>query len=87
MNKAELTDAVQSQLGEMATKKQAAEAINAVLNSIAEGLKTAGKVQLVGFGTFSSKVRAARKGRNPRTGEAITIPEATVISFKASKDI
>ncbi len=87
MNKAELIDAIQSQLGEMATKKQATEALNAVLTSISEGLKSDGKVQLIGFGTFTSKLRPERNGRNPRTGESIVIPEATVISFKASKDI
>ncbi len=81
MNKTELVAAVATK-AEL-SKKDAEAAVKAVLDSITEALADGEKVALVGFGTFDVKTRAARTGKNPRTGEAIEIPEAKVPSFKA----
>jgi DNA-binding protein HU-beta len=67
------------------TKKDAEKAVNAVFQSIEEALAKGEKVQLVGFGTFETKERAARVGRNPRTGDEIAIPATKVPGFKAGK--
>ena len=84
MNKAELVSrmAEKSEL----TKKEAEMALNALMESIQEALVSGDKVQLVGFGTFETRERAAREGRNPRTKETITIPASTVPVFKAGKE-
>ena len=68
------------------TKKDAALALDAFIESVEEALENREKVQLVGFGTFETRERAAREGRNPRTKEAITIPASTVPVFKAGKE-
>ena len=85
MNKAELITkmAEKSQL----TKKDAEAALKAFIDSVQEALESGDKVQLVGFGTFETRERAAREGRNPRTKETISIPASTVPVFKAGKDI
>ena len=85
MNKAELVSrmAEKSEL----TKKEAEMALNALMESIQEALVSGDKVQLVGFGTFETRERAARKGRNPRTKETISIPASTVPVFKAGKGL
>lgn len=67
------------------SKKQATAAVEAVLSAIKNTLASGGKVQLVGFGTFSVKTKAARTGRNPKTGEVINIPAKKVPVFKAGK--
>lgn len=69
------------------TKKEAEKVINAVFDSIEKSLAQGEKVQLVGFGTFEVKERAARTGRNPRTGEEISIPPTRVPSFKPGKSL
>ena len=84
MNKAELIDAVQNALGGEATKRAAEDALTAVLDSIVGGIKSDGKVQIIGFGTFEVKNRAARMGRNPKTGEAMQIAASKSVGFKAS---
>ena len=61
----------------------ATRALDAVLNGIVEGLKSEGKVTLTGFCTFATQHKDARQGRNPRTGEAVTIPARTAVSIKA----
>ena len=66
------------------TKVQANEAIDSLLEAIAKTLKGGGKVTLVGFGTFSVSKRAARNGRNPKTGEEVEITPRRVLSFRAS---
>lgn len=83
MNKAELI----SQVAEKTelTKKDAEKAVSAVLATIEEALSRGDKVQLVGFGAFEIRERAARKGRNPQTGEEIEIAAARVPVFKAGK--
>jgi DNA-binding protein HU-beta len=84
MNKAELIDAIQAALGKDATKRAADEALEAVLSSIAKGVKKDKKVQIIGFGTFEVKKRAARTGRNPKTGESMKIAASKSVGFKAS---
>lgn len=84
MNKSELIDAIQAALGKDATKRAADEALEAVLSSIANGVKNDKKVQIVGFGTFEVKSRAARTGRNPKTGESMQIAASKSVSFKPS---
>ena len=81
MNKAELITSMaeKSQL----TKKDAESALKAFIDSVQEALESGEKVQLIGFGTFETRERAAREGRNPRTKETITIPASTVPVFKA----
>lgn len=63
-------------------KKDAEAAVNSVFEVISEALANGDKVQLVGFGTFETRRRAARTGRNPQTGEEISIPESVVPAFK-----
>lgn len=84
MNKAELIDAIQAALGKDATKRSADEALEAVLSSIAKGVKKDKKVQIIGFGTFEVKKRAARQGRNPKTGESMKIAASKSVGFKPS---
>ena len=67
------------------TKKQAAQVVDSVLDAIKDALASGDKVSLIGFGTFSVKERAAREGRNPRTGKKIRIPKKKVPAFKAGK--
>jgi DNA-binding protein HU-beta len=83
MNKAELIDAVSGQTG--LAKAEATKAVDAVFDSITSALKSGDTVALLGFGTFVVKARAARPGRNPRTGETIEIPASKVPGFKAGK--
>lgn len=86
MNKDELTLAVEGKLE--CTKKEAGEAVNAVLESIAEGLEKDGLVQFIGFGTFKVAERAARQGRNPRKPEeVIEIPASKAVTFKVGKSL
>ncbi len=87
MNKAELTDTVLNAMGKDATKRAAVEAVDAVLDGIAGGIRRDGKVQLIGFGTFEVKHRAARMGRNPKTGEPMQIAASKSVGFKASSTL
>lgn len=84
MNKSELLEAIQKTLGKDATKRQADEALDAVLDSITKGIKKDKKVQIIGFGTFEVKKRAARMGRNPKTGESMKIGASKSVGFKPS---
>jgi len=84
MNKAELIEAIQSALGKEATKRSAGQALDAVLESIAKGVKKDKKVQIIGFGTFEVKKRNARVGRNPKTGESMKIAASKSVGFKPS---
>lgn len=83
MNKAELISSV-AEKAEM-TKRDAEKAVNAVFAVIEEALSQGEKVQLVGFGTFEVRDRAARMGRNPQTGEEIRIAATRVPAFRAGK--
>jgi DNA-binding protein HU-beta len=85
VNKSELVASVADKAD--LTKKDAERAITAVFDSITEALGQGNKVQLVGFGTFEVRQRAARKGRNPQTKAEIEIPAARVPVFKAGKSL
>ena len=85
MNKGDLINKVADDAG--ITKAQANEAIDAVIEAIGKTLKGGGKVTLVGFGTFSVSKRAARNGRNPKTGETIKIKARKVARIKAGKEL
>ena len=69
------------------TKKDAAEAVNAVFKAITDSMARHEKVQLIGFGNFEVRHRAARKGRNPQTGEEMEIPATDVPAFKPGKGL
>lgn len=83
MNKGELIAFVQKELDE--TKAGAERCVNAVIDGIKKGVKKDKTVQMVGFGTFSIRKRAARTGRNPQTGESIKIKASKSVAFKPSK--
>ena len=84
MNKGELINAVAAN---GLTKKDAETAVNAVFGAIGAALAKGDSVQLIGFGTFGVKERAARAGRNPRTGETVKIAASKVPTFKAGKGL
>ena len=83
MNKTELVANVAEKAG--LTKKDAEKAVNALFSSVEEALVANDKVQMIGFGTFEVKERAARTGRNPQTGAEIEIPASKNPVFKAGK--
>ncbi len=83
MNRTELIDRI-SEKADL-TKVAASKALDAVLDSVTESLQKGDPVILVNFGTFTVKMRAAREGRNPSTGEKIKINAAKVVGFKAGK--
>ena len=84
--KADIVDAIADGV-EGITKKQAAEAFDATVETIASLLKQGERVQIPGLGSFSVSRRDARTGRNPKTGEAIQIAASNVAKFKAGKDL
>ncbi|MCR5337400.1 MAG: HU family DNA-binding protein [Lachnospiraceae bacterium] len=83
MNKTELVAAMAKEAG--LSKVDAEKALKAFTNTVSKELKKKGKVQLIGFGTFETRKRAARTGRNPQTGKDIKIAAATVPAFKPGK--
>ena len=83
MNKSDLVAAMAAKIGD--TKKSAEETLNAFVDVVTEALVKGDKVQLVGFGSFEVRKRAARKGRNPQTKEEIKIPASKAPVFKAGK--
>ena len=83
MNKSDLIAAIAAKTGE--TKKSAEATVNAFVDVVTETLVKGDKVQLVGFGSFEVRKRAARKGRNPQTKEEIKIPASKAPVFKAGK--
>ena len=85
MNKVTLVAKIAEKSG--LSKKQAELALGAFIDSVTEALKEGDKVQLVGFGTFEVKERAARTGRNPSTGATIEIPASKTPTFKAGKGL
>ena len=84
-NKKDLTNAIAEATGN--TKKASREMVNIIMDVIKETLAKGETVRLVNFGTFKVVARKARKGRNPRTGEAIDIPAKNVVRFKAGKGL
>ena len=85
MNKGEFIDAVAVAAG--LSKMDATRAVDAVISVVGHTLKKGDSVTLVGFGTFEVRSRAARQGRNPKTGETINIPAAKAPVFKAGKGL
>jgi DNA-binding protein HU-beta len=85
MNKNDLIDSVAERTS--LAKSDAARAVEAVLSALTEAMQKGESVTISGFGTFATKLRAARTGRNPRTGEAIAIPASRVPGFKAGKGL
>lgn len=85
MNKTDLIDAVAAKAD--LSKADAAGAVDAVVSSVTDALKSGDKVSLVGFGVFSVRHRAARQGRNPKTGQSINIPAGKTPGFKAGKSL
>jgi len=83
MNKQSLIDAVHEKIG--GTKVQAEQAIDTLIESIVNSLKKSEEVSIAGLGIFSTKQRAARTARNPRTGEAIQVAAMKVPKFRAAK--
>ncbi|MGV7003011.1 HU family DNA-binding protein [Priestia megaterium] len=85
MNKIELISAIATKAD--LTQKDATKAVNVVFETIAAKLAKEEKIQLIGFGTFEVRERAARTGRNPQTGETMQIPASKIASFKAGKEL
>lgn len=83
MNKAELVSAIATETG--LSKRDTEKTVNSFVNVVSEELAKKGKVQLIGFGTFETRDRAARTGRNPQTGAELKIKASTVPAFKAGK--
>ncbi|MBL7045462.1 MAG: HU family DNA-binding protein [Parcubacteria group bacterium] len=83
MNKAAIVDKVHEVLG--TTKADAERAVECVIDAIVNGLTSGDEVSIAGLGTFEAKMRSARTGRNPRTGESIQIPAMRVPKFRAAK--
>ena len=85
MNKSELIEAIAASA--QLTKADAARALDAFTSAVTSALQAGDNVSLIGFGTFSVKERAARKGRNPKTGVELDIPASKVPDFKAGKGL
>ncbi|HAN46466.1 MAG TPA: DNA-binding protein [Cyanobacteria bacterium UBA8156] len=83
MNKGELVEAIADRAS--VSRKEAEVVLNAALETIVDAVSEGNKVTLVGFGSFESRVRQAREGRNPQTGKKMTIPETVVPAFSAGK--
>ncbi len=85
MNKSELVSVIAEKMG--VSKKEAEIATNAFISTVSTALTEGRKIQLVGFGTFEVRERAARKGRNPQTGKEMLLPGRNVPVFKAGKSL
>jgi DNA-binding protein HU-beta len=85
MNKQSLADAIHEKLG--ITKMAAEQAVDTIIDAIVSTLKQDGEVSIAGLGIFSTKARAARTARNPRTGESIQVPAMRVPKFRPAKGL
>ena len=85
MTKSQLIDAIAEKAG--LSKADASKALSATLESVTDALRAGEKVALIGFGTFSVSLRAARTGKNPQTGEALAIPASKAAKFKAGQKL
>ena len=85
MNKADLVNSLSTKTG--LTKTKSNEVVDSIVSTITESLRNGEKVTLVGFGTFTTSKKEARKGRNPKTGETLEIPAKTVAKFKAVSEL
>jgi len=86
MGKSEIVDSIVANV-EGLTKKQAGDAFDAVISAISGGINAEGRVALPGFGSFTKANRPEREGRNPSTGQKITIAAKNVVKFKAGKSL
>ncbi|TNF24790.1 MAG: HU family DNA-binding protein [Deltaproteobacteria bacterium] len=82
MTKAELIDQIHGNLDGKLNKKETGAAVQAVFDALSAGIQRDGRISYPDFGTFTVKERAARQGRNPRTGEALTIDASKNVAFK-----
>ena len=87
MNKADLIERIYAEQGPKVSKAQAARALESVISGITASLKKGERVTISGFGTFAASKRKARVGRNPQTGEPISIPARTVARFTPGKEL
>lgn len=85
MNKNQLIDNISEKTG--MTKKDVETVVNGMLDEVTDALSSKDKVQFVGFGTFETRERSSRTGRNPQTGETIEIPASTVPAFRAGNKL
>jgi len=85
MNKQDLVNSISEKSG--LTKKDVETVLNSFLGEVTDALSSGEKVQLIGFGTFETRTRSARVGRNPQTGETLPIPESKVPAFKAGNKL
>ena len=85
MTKADIVKALAEQVG--LTRREAAQALSVVLDGVVEAIRAGEKVELRGFGSFRTRKRQARQGRNPRTGERVHVPPKVVPYFKPGKDL
>jgi DNA-binding protein HU-beta len=85
MNKTDLVNNISTKSG--LSKKDVESVLNGFLGEVTDALSSGDKVQLIGFGTFETRQRSGRTGRNPQTGKAITIPASTVPAFKAGNKL
>lgn len=85
LDRADLVSMLSKNLG--CSKPQAQQTLNIFINTIEEGILKHDRIKLVGFGILEKKTRKERKGRNPRTGEAMMIPKTTTLSFTAGKPL
>ncbi|WP_274365788.1 HU family DNA-binding protein [Paenibacillus thermotolerans] len=85
MNKTDLINSISEKSG--LTKKDVETVLNNFLGEVTEALSSGDKVQLIGFGTFETRKRSGRTGRNPQTGASISIPESKVPAFKAGNKL
>ncbi|MEX1028984.1 MAG: HU family DNA-binding protein [Paenibacillaceae bacterium] len=85
MNKTDLVNSISTKSG--LTKKDVESVLNGFLGEVTDALASGEKVQLIGFGTFETRSRSGRVGRNPQTGKAITIPASKVPAFKAGNKL
>ncbi|HLN72625.1 MAG: HU family DNA-binding protein [Methylococcaceae bacterium] len=85
MNKAQLIDAIAEKAG--LTKADAKKSLDAFVEATSDALKNGDRVALIGFGSFSVTSRSARSGRNPQSGQTITIPEKKVVKFKPGAEL
>lgn len=85
MNKSDLVNKISQKLGTKFTKVDISTVLDATVDSIIDGVKEDGNVQLVGFGSFVAKKRSARMGHHPKTGKPLKIAESTSVGFKVGK--